>query len=184
MPDPSDRTRAARPLRHDPEDLIELFAATFGASENTLLLRGDNEPLYLPAHRSCPVNRILFAHGFYASALHETAHWCLAGAGRRRWVDYGYWYLPDGRNEEQQAAFEAVEIRPQAIEWAFCIAAGFRFNVSVDNLGGSPVDRSAFRQRVRQQLLRYMERGFPRRAQRFIDVLCDAYGHTLTAPST
>ncbi len=33
--------------------------------------------------------------------------------------DLGYWYAPDGRIEEQQALFEQVEIKPQAIEWLF-----------------------------------------------------------------
>lgn len=180
----TDAARETEPghLRHDPEDLISLFGSTFQPAENTILARGDDEPLYLPATAAHPVNRILFAHGFYASALHEIAHWCLAGAARRRQVDYGYWYAPDGRDANRQAAFEAVETRPQAIEWGFSIAADFEFHVSVDNLGGAPVDRSAFRERVHRQLLRYAHTGFPKRAQRFIDVLCKAYGQQLTVP--
>ncbi len=174
-----------RPRRHgchDPEDLIRLFLNTFQVTENAILVRGGDEPFYLPATLEHPVNRIVFAHGFYASALHEIAHWCLAGAERRKRVDYGYWYAPDDRDAERQAAFEAVEIRPQAVEWAFSIAAGFDFQISADNLGGAPVDRAAFRERVHRQLLRYARGGFPKRAQRFIEVLCEAYGRHLTLP--
>jgi elongation factor P hydroxylase len=54
---------------------------------------------------------------YLASALHEVAHWCLAGVERRKLEDYGYWYSPDGRSRGEQSAFENVEARPQALEW-------------------------------------------------------------------
>ena len=101
---------------------------------NTELVAGDDEPIYLPADAEHRHHRIVFAHGFYASALHEIAHWLVAGAKRRDQEDYGYWYCPDGRDKAQQLAFEQVEVKPQAIEWALSVAAGFNFNVSVDNL--------------------------------------------------
>src|SRR3546814_2809228 len=47
------------------------------------------------------------------------AHWCLAGAARRRQDDYGYWYAADGRDLEQQHLFEQVEVKPQALELLF-----------------------------------------------------------------
>ncbi len=53
---------------------------------------------------------------FYASALHEIAHWCIAGENRCQQVDYGYWYEPNGRSEERQFEFEKVEVKPQALE--------------------------------------------------------------------
>jgi elongation factor P hydroxylase len=168
--------------QHAIADLIGLFDEEFRARENTILVRGDSEPLYLPADGDHPHHRVIFAHGFYASALHEIAHWCIAGAERRLQVDYGYWYRPDGRTADEQTEFERVEARPQALEWAFAIAAGFRFNVSADNLSGAPVDLAAFRQRVYDELCRYWERGFPPRAQRFIDRLCAFYGTAMHLP--
>src|SRR5690606_39383874 len=52
---------------------------------------------YLPASEPDGLARVVFAHGFFASALHEIAHWCIAGDYRRTLHDYGYWYCPDGR---------------------------------------------------------------------------------------
>ncbi|HYW03349.1 MAG TPA: elongation factor P hydroxylase [Gammaproteobacteria bacterium] len=168
--------------RHDPDELIRLFDRTFADSENTVLVRGGEEPLYLPADGAHSRHRILFAHGFFASALHEIAHWTIAGAARRKRVDYGYWYRGDGRTASEQADFESVELRPQAIEWAFSLAARCRFRVSVDNLSGAPVDRQAFRARVHRELRRFDHEGFPPRARRFIDVLCRAFGTDLRVP--
>ncbi len=161
---------------HDIADLIRLFDDEFRASHNTVLVRGGDEPIYLPADEQHPQHRVIFAHGFYASALHEIAHWCIAGPERRLLVDYGYWYRPDGRTEAEQAEFERVEARPQALEWAFSLAAGFRFNVSADNLSGAPVDLAAFRRRVYGELCRYWQQGLPPRAQRFFNRLRDFYG--------
>ena len=159
--------------------LTQLFNQGLGQRYNTRLIDQGNEPLYLPADQFCPWHRIYFAHGFYASALHELAHWTLAGEARRQLLDYGYWYHPDGRSEAQQQAFEKVEIKPQAIEWAFHLAAGRHFNVSVDNLAGAEVDRCGFQTRVREQALVYLQQGFPPRAQALIDDLGREYG---TAP--
>jgi len=89
---------------------------------------------------------------------------------------------PDGRDAAQQAEFERVEAKPQALEWAFHIAAGSRFRVSADNLSGIPVDREGFSRRVHAQLLRFAEQGFPPRAQCFIDALCGFYGRTWRLP--
>lgn len=162
---------------HDCQVLIALFNRTFLESENTVLLKGDDEPIYLPANEKVNTHRIIFAHGFFASALHEIAHWCLAGKERRLLEDYGYWYCPDGRTVEQQAEFEQVEVRPQAIEWAFSVACAATFRVSTDNLNGAPVDSLSFTQKVRAQVLHYIENGFPPRAQIFIDAL-QHYFHT------
>lgn len=160
---------------HNPDDLIQLFNATFETSHNTVLLRGGGEPLYLPADATHPRHRIIFAHGFYASALHEIAHWCVAGKRRRQLEDYGYWYCPDGRDAGEQREFERVESRPQAIEWAFHIAAGSVFRPSADNLSGAPVDPDRFRAEIRAWLLHYNAHGFPPRARTFIDRLCAFY---------
>lgn len=162
-------------MLHRYQDLISLFDSGIGAQFNTRLIKGGDEPLYLPAGENCPYHQIIFARGYYASALHEIAHWCIAGQARRLLEDFGYWYLPDGRNEKQQTAFEQVEIKPQALEWAFCVAAKKRFNVSADNLNGAGADTMAFTVAVYQQVLSYLELGFPPRAQLFIDALAKFY---------
>ncbi len=71
-----------------------------------------------------------------AARAAKEGHWCVAGKARREQVDFGYWYCPDGRDAMTQSQFEDVEVEPQAFEWLFCVAAGFPFNVSCDNLEG------------------------------------------------
>ncbi|WP_392439365.1 elongation factor P hydroxylase [Edwardsiella piscicida] len=166
------------PETHHYQQLIDLFAQTFGSEYHTRLVAGDGEPIYLPADDAHPEHRILFAHGYYASALHEISHWCIAGEARRRLEDYGYWYCPDGRDADTQSRFEAVEIKPQALDWLFCAAAGYPFNVSCDNLEGSfDPDRIAFQRRVREQVLSYLAEGIPPRPAQFIWAL-QAFYHT------
>lgn len=162
--------------RHDPEDLIVLFDREFAASENTVLRRGGDEPLYLPASADRRRHRILFARGFYASALHEIAHWCIAGHDRRQLEDYGYWYRPDGRDAATQQCFERVERRPQALEWAFSDAAAFPFRVSLDNLSGAAADVAGFIAAVTAERQQLEREGFPPRARRFLDALRRCYG--------
>jgi elongation factor P hydroxylase len=179
MLEPAHATLAAN---DDPDVLIRLFNETFYEAENTVLEHADGEPYYLPADADLSYNRIQFAHGFFASGLHEIAHWCIAGRRRRQLVDYGYWYQPDGRDAEAQAAFEAAETKPQAIEWAFAIACGRTFVVSLDNHGDTPVDREAFADGVRRCLRAYARDGFPPRARRFLGVLEAYFGHPFRAP--
>lgn len=161
--------------QHNIQDLIALFSETFFSQYNTRLIKGDDEPVYLPASETCSYHQIVFAHGYYSSGLHEIAHWCVAGKERRLKEDFGYWYQPDGRDEQQQKVFELVEIKPQAIEWAFCIAANKKFNVSADNLNGYEADTEAFKNSVLKQVTFYIEHGFPERAQQFIDKLACYY---------
>ncbi|WP_163932944.1 elongation factor P hydroxylase [Paraferrimonas sp. SM1919] len=163
-------------MNHCINDLIQIFDQSFFESENTRLIKGEGEPIYLPAHGDTRYHRIEFAHGFYASAMHEIAHWCLAGKVRRQLPDYGYWYIGDGRDAKQQSEFEKVEIKPQAIEWGLCLAAGFTFNVSSDNLDGVTPDRLSFQHKVYDQLCQYFAKGFPKRAQQLMDALQDFYG--------
>ncbi len=49
--------------------LIQLFDNLF-ANQQVILARSDGEPEYFPAQNDIPA-RIEFAHGFFASALHE-----------------------------------------------------------------------------------------------------------------
>lgn len=161
---------------HHYSDLITLFDRTFFSTFNTRLVLGGDEPIYLPADENCPYHRIVFARGFYASALHEIAHWCVAGAERRLLADYGYWYCPDGRSAQQQAEFERCEVCPQAFEWILSQSAGFIFTVSCDNLHGTvEPDRLAFMQQVRQEVERILIQGLPERLALFAQVLSDFY---------
>ncbi|UYG08648.1 elongation factor P hydroxylase [Halomonas sp. M4R1S46] len=162
-------------MSHRLEDVIALFDGLFLPTYRTRLVRGGDEPLYLPADADTPWHRVIFARGFYASALHEISHWCIAGARRRALEDYGYWYLPDGRDAEQQRAFESVEVAPQALESLFAAACGRHFNVSVDNLGEVAVDREAFQARVAARAVRYEVEGLPRRAAAFRCALAGFY---------
>ena len=161
-------------MSHDYADLIRLFAECFSESENTRLVAGDDEPYYQPAGE-LPYHQVVFAHGFFASALHEIAHWCIAGVQRRQLFDYGYWYQADGRNAEQQALFEQIERKPQALEWLFSLCCGAPFQVSVDNLSGIEVDRAGFTEAVREQLVDYLGHRLPARAEQFAKALAAFY---------
>ncbi len=167
---PCDKKRVNQ--NHHYLHLIDIFSQCFEHQYHTRLVKGEHEPLYLPASPEVPWHQIIFAHGFYASALHEIAHWCIAGEARRQQVDFGYWYCPDGRDTHMQRQFEKSEIKPQAIEWMFSVAAGFPFRVSCDNLDGSAEpDHIAFQQQVHHQVLRYLQQGPPLRAAQFIEAL-------------
>lgn len=137
------------------EWLIALFNHIFIA-QKTRLVRGQHEPEYFPATITKPA-RIEFAHGFFASALHELSHWCIAGYKRRQVNDFGYWYAPDGRTAAQQQAFERVEIKPQAIECLFTLACKREFKVSQDNLFADfDTSNSTFAIDVYEQATRYI----------------------------
>lgn len=152
---------------HHCQDLIELFNGLFSQTEQTLLIGGGEEPIYLPKEASFSSHRIVFKKDYYASALHEVAHWCIAGKQRRLLVDYGYWYHPDGRNAEQQQLFQRVEAKTQALEWIFSTAAHFKFHLSRDNLSGDPSQEDGFAQHVYQQAQSYLKQGMPDRAEQF-----------------
>lgn len=171
------KSHNSSPMNHSPNDLIMLFNDLFLEAFRTTLVRGGEEPEYLPASSTKEPAQIVFAHGYYASALHEISHWCMAGEYRRTLHDYGYWYCPDGRTPEQQRAFEQVEVKPQAMEWLFSVAAGSRFHISVDNLSGNgESDGDEFRFNVLKQAEDYLARGLPKRAQSFFDTLTSFYG--------
>jgi elongation factor P hydroxylase len=135
--------------------LIQLFNTLF-AKQQIQLVRGKHEPEYFPAYNGQPA-RIEFAHGFFASALHEISHWCIAGDSRRQLTDFGYWYAPDGRTAAQQQAFERVEVKPQALECLFTLACQRSFQVSQDNLFANfDTSASTFANDVYQQTLYYI----------------------------
>nr|WP_275041800.1 elongation factor P hydroxylase [Vibrio nigripulchritudo] len=108
--------------------------------------------------------------------LVELAHWMVAGPERRLLEDFGYWYEPDGRTEEVQAAFEKVEVRPQAYEWILSQSAGFPFTVSCDNLHGDfEPDRLGFMAKVHQEVLGILETGLSPRMKSLSDALRQFY---------
>lgn len=162
--------------------LIELFNSLFLEPYNTVLVLGDGEPIYLPADDEEPHNRVIFAHGFFASALHEIAHWCVAGEERRKLEDFGYWYKPDGRSAEEQVLFETVEVKPQALEWIMAQACGLRFNFSADNLSAGLGASTEFKESVRIRALKYIEEGLPDRHQQLVSGMLSVFDQPALRP--
>jgi len=165
--------------------VMELFDQLFGDRLNTRLLGGASEPIYIPAGLSTaeaglsPVeiyHRLYFRHDYLSSALHESAHWCIAGAQRREQLDFGYWYSPDGRSVEQQQLFEQAEVRPQALEWMFSVACGQRFRVSADNLASDQGASGDFVAAVVEQAQTWCAgSSLPQRGLLFIEALAKKF---------
>jgi elongation factor P hydroxylase len=126
-----------RNVTHD--EIAARFAATAGRRYHALLEGGAEEPLYLPPRDGRPA-RIRYTRDYAQSALHELAHWCIAGPARRTLVDYGYWYRPPPREPGEGARFLAVEARVQGLELLFARVASVRFHVSLDDPGTDPGD--------------------------------------------
>lgn len=173
--------------KHKINDLIAIFERCLGQDYHTRLVGGADEPFYEPGTRD-GYARIYFRDDYFSSALHEIAHWCIAGAERRTKPDYGYWYNADGRSPEEQLAFYRVEVKPQALEWAFTTACNLPFKVSADNLNATAGSGQAwqywetvnemqdgFTKQCRTQLLHWLEHGFPVRAEIFIKALVGFY---------
>lgn len=113
-----------------------------------------------------------------ASALHEVAHWCIAGKDRRAMEDFGYWYSPDGRTIMDQSKFELAEVKPQALEWMFSVACGKSFHVSADNLNSdtSVANDKQFKLAVVDQAQQWCLSGrLPIRGLQFLEALMNHY---------
>ena len=166
------------------QKIIDLFNDLFTASCNTRLVcavcdgrQGElDQPIYEPANSYRANHQIVFAHGHFASALHEISHWCVAGDARRLLKDFGYWYRPDGRSEQQQKEFEKVEIKPQALEWLFSLASRQVFVASADNLTAGTSDDLAFRLAVSSQARTFLSHGLPPQAALWLAQLKQTYG--------
>lgn len=160
--------------------LERLFAEVFFWEYKTVLVGGAEEPLYqpagIPSESAVNIHQLFYREDFASSALHEISHWCLAGEKRRQQVDFGYWYIPDGRDQEQQRLFEKMEVKPQALEWMFSIAAGLSFTISVDNLSGEEGASREFLEAVSHQARQWCGGGLPERATRFIKALSEYQG--------
>ncbi len=167
-------------LLEEPKKLARLealFASLFSGSEGTVLVRAmSSDPVYYPRSEARDVAEIHFANDFFSSALHEIAHWLIAGPDRRSKLDYGYWYKPDGRDQSEQQHFEQFEARNQGLEWILSIAANHDFHVSADNLNGDSSDSAAFARAVRRNALQFLEKDFPKRTKTLIDALLAEFG--------
>ncbi len=164
---------------HCSVDLETLFKQCFYKDYQTLLIGGADEPLYRPAFSADKPHCLFYRADYFASALHEIAHWCIAGVERRQQEDWGYWYCSDGRSPEQQRAFESVEVKPQAVEWMLSVAAGAPFRISRDNLlglGNKVEEGDTFKSTVATQVQCYRQGALPSRAQQFFLALSERYG--------
>lgn len=160
--------------------VISVFDKLFASEFNTRLLGGAVEPVYIPAGHSaadisdgsctdiCDFHRLFFREDYFSSALHEAAHWCIAGAERRLKVDFGYWYNPDGRSQVQQSVFEQAETKPQALEWMFSVACGEKFRISADNLAANIGASDAFIQAVAGQAQAWCGSPMPSRGEQLL----------------
>jgi elongation factor P hydroxylase len=148
----------------------QVFHDCFAEPYRTRLVGGAEEPLYQPRGEADGEHLIYYRSDYASSALHEIAHWCIAGQSRREQRDYGYWYEPN-RDRDSQRSFEAMEVRPQGLEWIMSEAAGVCFRVSVDNFALTEADRHQFRAAVKQQTILWLQDGLPARARTFIQAL-------------
>ncbi len=170
----------------EPATIERVFAACFAGGdadpvERARLVRGGDEPLFLPAGRGRALAEIAYARDLAQSCLHEAAHWLIASAARRRLVDYGYWYVPDGRDAQQQERFERAEIEVQALESILADAAGVRFNLSCDNLAcaGPSADFAT----AVAQAARVRRRSLSPRQERFASALASTLASASALPS-
>ncbi|TQV86751.1 elongation factor P hydroxylase [Aliikangiella coralliicola] len=162
------------------DKLVEIFNQLFFQSENVRLQIGADEPFYRAAKGGSPA--IIYSReDFLSSALHEIAHWCVAGVKRRGLDDFGYWYKPEGRSLQEQLEFEKVEVKPQAIEWALSLACNHIFNFSADNVSQNIDASASFKKSVTEQLKDYlMNDSLPTRAALLFNTLRQHFNRDLT----
>ena len=109
------------------------FNACFGKKYRVEMRGGADEPEYIPP-RTDQTGKLIYRSDYASSALHEAAHWCIAGPARRARVDFGYEYSPPPRTPLEQDQFFRFERRVQALEWIFSDCAQVIFHPSADNL--------------------------------------------------
>ena len=151
------------------DEIIGVFNSVFSVTERTVLSGGAAEPFYEPGYPAT----IFFREDFERSALHEVAHWCVAGRFRRQLPDYVSCCRAEGRDSSRQAASYEVETRLQAIELLFCEALDLSFKVSLDNLSVALDDPLVIRfaDAVCAQAAAFRLNGLPQRAAVFRDGL-------------
>jgi elongation factor P hydroxylase len=151
--------------------VLGCFNQCFTKPFNTVLVGGADEPLYQPSTNGLAPHQIYFRSDYLASALHEAAHWCIAGEGRRGLEDYGYWYSPDGRSQDKQALFEKVEAKPQALEWIFSRACNQPFRISADNVEACVEPSDDFKDNIVKHARDFCENAMPARGLCFAEAL-------------
>lgn len=159
---------------HSSLTLETIFSDLFSMKYRTHLLGGSQEPLYLPGADAKTAHKIIYKEDYFASALHEISHWCIAGSGKRQELDYGYWYI-ENRTNAQQLEFQQFEQRPQALEWIFSTACQFPFRLSYDNLE-STEGAERFGRMVQENVFTYLHKGLPVRAAGFARCLAEFFG--------
>jgi len=146
------------------------FNACFSKRYLVFMVGGAEEPIYIPGD-SASLASLGYREDFASSALHEAAHWCIAGLGRRRQIDFGYDYSPPPRTVKEQQKFFELEERVQALEWIFSDAACIDFHASADNL---EVGTGYFQERLvatKDSLLAWIEDISDSRARTFCEYL-------------
>lgn len=154
-------------------DIAACFNQAFSGSYRTCMVGGAAEPLYLPATAAQPA-RLYYREDFAASALHEAAHWCIAGKQRRLQIDFGYTYEPPPRTQLQQQRFFALEIRTQALERLFAAAAGVAFQPSADNLASDIAPFKAQLEAAVPHVRAWLQSSEDSRGRQFLAALADA----------
>ncbi len=184
-------TNSAKPVLADA--LADCFNATLGLRYGVRCVGGFNEPEYLPGLAQCAtltatprkLAQLRYTQDYAASALHEIAHWCIAGDRRRQLVDFGYAYQPPPRDPVLQERFFVSELSVQALEALFAMATGVHFAPSADNFDCSPGALAAFASAVNARLCwlcnvqRHQMEGLgslaqnraPNRARQYLDAL-------------
>ncbi|NVJ62089.1 MAG: elongation factor P hydroxylase [Gammaproteobacteria bacterium] len=151
-----------------------VFNQLFETTLNTRLEFGFEEPFYLASNQEGR-SVIQSRYDYLSSALHEIAHWCIAGDARREVDDYGYWYEPDGRSDQQQALFEKVEVEPQAMEWILSACCQHEFNFSADNLEGDVTLSEAFTEAVTAKVAEFWQEGLSKRSDMLVRALSEQF---------
>ena len=128
-------------------DICSCFNRIFSVPYQVVLRGGGAEPEYLPPSAG-KRGAIIAREDFAASALHEAAHWCIAGTQRRTLRDYGYRYVPPPRGAAGQARFFSLELLPQAVECYLAARAGIGFVASADDPQWPVADVRRFEQEV------------------------------------
>ena len=69
---------------------------------NTRLIKGDDEPIYLPADAEVPYNKNRLRSWLLCQRHPRDFALVYCREARRELVDFGYWYCPDGRDARTQ----------------------------------------------------------------------------------
>lgn len=154
--------------------LARVFNLRFGERYNVVCVGGFAQPEYLPADQTQGAAQLGYTQDYAASALHEIAHWCIAGTRRLALADFGYDYLPPPRDKRIQQRFFALEYKVQLLEAWFALGTGVRFVASADNFECTQIAYDVFAQKIADALALPSMLKIPLRAQQFTNALAAA----------